>query len=412
MGDAQIFAPTASYNMDMAGFFAKWLRDITDSQHETGYVFDVNPAIVVDGPSKAGWGDAVTVVPMAMYNFYNDKAILEDNYEGMKAWVEYMRKKSVDHIYRWSEKEGEWEGYGDWIAVEKSPVEPISAAYYFYSTKLLSEAAEITGKSQDAKFYSALADSIRDAFHNKFFDEKNINYPSGTQTANLLPLSFGLTPMEYKDKIAQNVIDDVVARGKHPSTGFLGTAYLLPVLSNYGEHQLAFETAINEEYPSWGYMVRNGATSMWELWNSDTEPPDRMNSRNHFALGSVGEWYYSHLAGIRILEPGFKKILIKPKPAEGLDWVTASYKTPYGKVKSSWSKDGNAFHMDIRIPANTTSEVIIPLLNKDFKSLAESGKIIYSKGENIESSDIQILEINDENIILSVGSGDYAFTIM
>lgn len=410
MGDAQIFAPTASYNMDMAEFFAKWVQDITDSQHETGYVFDVNPAIVVGGPSKAGWGDAVTVVPDVMYKFYGDKAILENNYEGMKEWVEYMKRKSVNHIYRWSEKEGDWEGYGDWIAVVSSPVEPISAAYYFYSTKILSETADLLGYTKDANYYKGLSDSIKSAFHDKFFDKEDINYPSGTQTANLLPLVFGLTPPEYRDEIAQNVIDSVKERGKHPSTGFLGTAYLLPVLSENGAHQLAYETAINDAYPSWAYMVKNGATSIWELWNSDTEPPDRMNSRNHFALGSVGEWYYGYLAGIRPMEPGFKTILIAPMPAEGLDWVKAKYLTPYGFVLSSWSKDGDAFHMDVTIPANTNAQVEVPIVN-DFEILSESGKTIIENGDGNSTDIVNIVSVSEDKITLQVKSGSYAFTL-
>lgn len=411
MGDAQIFAPTASYNLDMDGFFTKWERDITDSQDESGYVFDVNPAIVVGGPSKAGWGDAVTVVPDVVYNFYADKAILEDNYDGMKEWVEYMRKKSKDHIYRWSEKEGDWEGYGDWIAVVKSPVEPISAAYYYYSTKILAKVADILGNSEDNKLYSALADSIAIAFQEKFFDKEKINYPAETQTANILPLVFGITPEEYRDEIAQNIIEDVKERGKHPSTGFLGTSHLLAVLSENGAHQLAYETAINEEYPSWAYMVKNGATTMWELWNSDKEPPEQMNSRNHFALGSVVEWYYAYLGGIKPQAPGFKKILVRPMPAKGLEWVRVDYNTPYGKLVSSWSKDGENFHMDITIPANTAAEVVVPLDEDGYATLSESGKILVESGEITENEDIEVLSVSDKNIHLKVNSGTYAFTL-
>lgn len=409
MGDAQIFAPTASYNMNMAKFFAKWVRDITDSQHESGYVYDVNPQIVVDGPSKAGWGDAVTVVPMQMYKFYGDKRILADSYNGMKAWVEYMRNKSENHIYRWSKKAGDWEGYGDWISVVPSPTEPISAAYYYYSTKILANTAEILDNKNDNKLYNLLADSIKHAFHDKFFDEKNINYPEGTQTANLLPYSFGLTPEEYKSQIVKNIADDVNAKGKHPSTGFLGTAYLLPVLSDNNYHQLAFETAISEDYPSWGYMVKNGATSMWELWNSDTEPPDRMNSRNHFALGSVSEWYFSHLGGIKPLKPGFKEILIAPKPAEGLDWVKVNYETPYGKLISEWEKSEDLFEINITIPANSSASLVLPLKSESF-TLCES-EVNIEPGIPSEIEGIKLFEISEGTINIDLNSGSYQFII-
>ncbi len=409
MGDAQIFAPTASYNMNMAQFFAKWMRDITDSQHESGYVYDVNPQIVVDGPSKAGWGDAVTVVPMLMYKFYGDKKIVADNYDGMKAWVEFMRRKSENHIYWWSEKKGDWDGYGDWISVVKSPTEPISAAYYYYSTKILSDAAELLAFSEDHKHYALLADSISLAFHKEFFDVENMNYPEGTQTANLLPYSFGLTPEKYKDQIVKNIAIDVENKGKHPSTGFLGTAYLLPVLSDNENHQLAYETAIGEEYPSWGYMVNNGATSMWELWNSDSEPPEGMNSRNHFALGSVGEWYFSHLGGIQPLEPGFKKILIAPMPAEGLDWVNVSYETPYGLLISNWEKSDEIFKVNITVPSNSSALLVLPVDSQNY-SLSESNLTIEAgMNQNIEG--VKLVDFTENAINIELNSGCYEFVI-
>ncbi len=362
MGDAQIFAPTASYNMNMLRFFEKWMRDITDSQDTEGYVYDVNPAIVVEGPAKAGWGDAVTVVPWVVYHFYGDRRILSDNYKGMKAWVEYMKRKSRDDVYRWSEKAGDWEGYGDWVSVVKSPTEPISDAYYYYSTKILSETAAILGMEEDHLKYAKLADTIADVFQKTFYEEHQKNYPGGTQTANLIPLAFGITPDSLKPVIAANVEKKVTGDGYHPSTGFLGTPLLLPILSEYGYNQAAYQTATGVDYPSWGYMIEKGATTMWELWNSDTEPPEGMNSRNHFALGSVVEWYYGYLAGIRPLEPGFSKALIAPMPPEGLAHVEGAVQTLFGLLSDSWDRTAGRFTMDVVIPANTTAKVEVPNL--------------------------------------------------
>lgn len=417
MGDAQMFAPTSCYNMNMAQFYAKWLRDITDSQHESGYVYDVNPAIVVSGPSKAGWGDAVVIVPWHIYNFYGDQKIIEDNYEGMKLWIEFMRQKAENYIYEWKDDPSQtWEGYGDWIAVERSPVEPISAAYYYYSTRLLANMAGIIGQKEDQENYNQLADNIATAFHEKFFDSESINYPGKTQAANILPYIFGLTPDEYKEKIVENIVNDVRLKGNHPTTGFLGTAYLLPILSDNNYHQTAFETAINEDYPSWGYMVNNGATSMWELWNSDTERPEGMNSRNHFALGSVGEWYFSHLAGIKFTKPGYKSSQIKPMPAEGLDWVKAFTGTPYGRISSEWKLTDNSFTLDVTIPCNTESEIIFPL-SYIFSSeetgalkISESGNLIEAEKDSLPQG-IKDIQFTENEVKIKVGSGKYSFNL-
>ncbi|HYW94132.1 MAG TPA: family 78 glycoside hydrolase catalytic domain, partial [Bacteroidales bacterium] len=412
MGDAQIFAPTACYNMNMMGFFEKWMRDITDSQDKSGYVYDVNPAIVVDGPAKAGWGDAVTVVPWVVYNFYHDKRILSDNYDGMKAWVDYMKQKSTGYIYRWSEKPGDWEGYGDWISVEKSPTAPISAAYYYHSTRILAKTAAILGKDDDRMYYDMLADSIAVAFREKFFETGKQNYPGETQTANLIPLAFGLTPDSLQPVIAKNIEKDVVDRGYHPTTGFLGTPLLLPILSEYGYNQVAYQTAVGTDYPSWGYMINKGATTMWELWNSDSEPPEGMNSRNHFALGSVVEWYYGYLAGIRPADPGFKKAIIAPMPPKGLEHVEARLQTLHGVLSSSWERTDDSFSLIVTIPANTTAMVNIPNLFPGGFTLTETGREIVKNGKAADTSKyISLDNIDAQSISLNVAAGTYNFKL-
>jgi alpha-L-rhamnosidase len=411
MGDAQVFAATSCYNMDMSGFYAKWIRDIADSQSEEGWVTDVNPAIVVEDPAKPAWGDAFTIVPWEMYRFYGDTQILEKYYTDYKEWVEYMRKNvEKDGLYIY-DRNG-WGGYADWIAVVPSSQQAISAAYYYYSTKLVAQFAEILGNKEDALEYFDLAETIKEAFQNRYFDEKKMSYEGETQTAYLLPLNFGLSNEKDKAGIAENLKENVAERGNHPSTGFLGTKYLLPTLSDYGYHDLAYLTAINEEYPSWGYMVKNGASSMWELWNSDTEPPDRMNSRNHFALGSIGEWFYSHLAGIRLDDsnPGFKHSIIAPMPAIGLDWAKGKIQTPYGMLKSSWKNENDVFSLKVIIPPNTTSTIKIPLIKGSGMELHEGGKILVKEG-NIEGDihGISNIEILDDVIVIEVASGRYNF---
>lgn len=409
-GDAQMFAPTANYNMCMAPFFAKWVRDMVDSQTEEGWICDVNPAIVVGGPGKPAWADAITVVPWMVYKFYGDIKILENNYDAMKAWVEYMRRESKDNLYIFDANG--WGGYGDWIAVVESPKAPISAAYYYYSTRLLAQTAQVTGKSQDADMYSALAKEIAQAFNKKYLNLKTFNYPQATQTANLLPVAFGITPEEYRSQVVKNIVADVMKKDRHPSTGFLGTGYILPVLSDFGYHDLAYEVAIQSTYPSWGYMVEKGASSIWELWNSDTEIPDQMNSRNHFALGSVGEWFYAYLAGIRpdIKEPGFKHSVIAPMPPDGLMWAEGKTETVYGTISCNWYRTDYGLKINISIPPNTSATVKLPVKGIIVPVISERGNIIFSNGSPVNlPEEIKFIEALEEEIIFEVGSGNYSF---
>ncbi len=406
MGDAQIFAPTACYNRNMAGFFTKWERDIIDCQAEDGSVFDVNPAIVVGGPAKPGWGDAVVVIPWVVYNFYGDKRIIEENYQGMAGWINYMKNNAKDFIY-------DRKGYGDWIAVVKSPSEPIGAAYFYYSTKLLAKMAAIIGKDSDALSYENLADNIAEAFNKKYFNTDNDNYESGTQTANLLPLAFGITPEWQADKVIANVVNDIKQRDTHLSTGFLGTGYLLPMLSKYGYHDLAYQLAVQTTYPSWGYMVEKGATTIWELWNSDTEGPG-MNSRNHFALGSVGEWYYGYLAGIRPDPdiPGFKRIIIAPQPVGDLAWAEAKVETAYGTVKSRWDKTDGRLILKLSLPANTAGWLRVPTDGKTEPTIEEGGQVLMQNGKAVaEIEGIKFVSLEKDAAVFEISAGGYEFVV-
>jgi alpha-L-rhamnosidase len=412
MGDAQIFSPTASYNMNMNQFFAKWEQDIIDCQDSSGYVYDVNPAIVVEGPAKPGWGDAVVVIPWQMYTYFGDKRIIQDSYKSMLSWVNYMKNNSKDNIYEFGKTA--WGGYGDWVAADTSPTKPIGAAYYYYSSLLLSKMSVILGDSSKSRSLLYQAKLIADAYQKKYFLDSIKNYRGSTQTANILPYCFGITPTALKTTVLQNLVKNVHAKNDHLSTGFLGTAYLLPMLSENGYHELAYTIACQKTYPSWGYMVEKGATTMWELWNSDTERPDQMNSRNHFAYGSVGEWYYSTLAGIRpdVAQPGFKHSIISPHPAGDLSWAKASLETGYGLLSSDWKRDETSFTLKVIIPANTNSTVKIPVSSgKDFE-ITESGKQIYNSLKGTNSAEhIQFLSKDADSINFAVDAGEYTFIV-
>lgn len=407
MGDAQTFSPTASYNMNMARFFAKWMHDIIDCQDADGAVHDVSPTIVVGGPAKPAWGDAVVIVPWMMYRFYGDKRIITENYDGMAAWVNFMKNKSKGFLYEQS-------GYGDWVAPVESPKKPIGSAYFYYSTKLLSKMAAIIGKEADAFIYEKLAEKIAEAYNRKHLDKNNHEYEGATQTANLLPLAFGITPPNLKDQVVANVVKDVKKRGNHLSTGFLGTGYLLPVLSENGFHELAYQVASQTTYPSWGYMVEKGATTIWELWNSDSQGPG-MNSRNHFALGSIGEWFYGFLAGIRPdpSTPGFKRAVIAPLPAGDLTWAEGSMKTVYGKISTRWENRADQFILNLSLPANTSAIVFVPKSGKENVIIEESGRIIFPAGKAAPGvTEIKYNRSEKDAVVFDVGAGVYKFTVM
>ena len=410
MGDAQIFAPTSIYNMNMAAFYTKWMRDIRDSQDESGFTTDVCPAIVVSGPAKPGWGDAVVVIPWEVYRFYGDTGIIRENFDAMYRWVKYMERMSKDDLYQWGD--GSWGGYGDWVAPVESPKNPIASAYYYHSADLLARMARIIGKTDVSEEMENLCARIKPAFNAKYFNPETGWYQGNTQTANLLPLAFGMVPEEHVQKVIANVAGDVEKRGVHLSTGFLGTRWLCPMLSDHGYHELAYQLAVQTTYPSWGYMVENGATTIWELWNSDTEGPS-MNSRNHFAHGVVGEWYYSHLAGIRPLEekPGFREFVVAPQPAGDLSMVDATYRSEYDMIRSFWEYRFGDLHLRITIPPNTKAAIHLPLTGPENATVTEGQEVIFSESGFFPVPGLESAELKDGVLVVAAGAGEYEFVI-
>jgi alpha-L-rhamnosidase len=254
------------------------------------------------------------------------------------------------------------------------------------------------------KEYAALSLKIKEGFNKKFFNRHTFQYSNNTVTANLLPLSFDMVPEYARKKVFQNVINKIVIENKgHISTGVIGTQWLMRGLTSMGRPDVAFRIAAAKDYPSWGYMVENGATTIWELWNGNTANPG-MNSANHvMLLGDLIVWYYENLAGIKSSAtlPGFKSIEMKPVPVEGLDYVKASYQSMHGMIKSEWKKEGGKFIWSITVPANTKAEVYIPTQSKE--QVTESGKLIAA------TSDIQFLRMEKDRVVYQVGSGSYEF---
>ncbi|HPN35164.1 MAG TPA: family 78 glycoside hydrolase catalytic domain [bacterium] len=402
MGDAQVIAPTACFNRDMADFFRKWMQDIADCQGADGAVRDVNPCLDRYSVASPAWGDAVVIIPWVVYQYYGDRRIIEQYYPNMAAWVEYMKNHSQDDLY-------ERDGYGDWVSLTASPKKPIAAAYYYRDVTLMSQMAKIIGKEADVAAYAELARKIAAAFNKKYYRPADGWYEGKTQTANLLPLAFGLVPQQQIAAVIRNIAEDVRGRDTHLSTGFIGTSVILPMLSRYGYHDLAYQLASQKTFPSWGYMVEKGATTIWELWNSDTEGPG-MNSRNHFAFGAVGRWFYDYLAGLRvdIQHPGYKRAIIAPQPVGDLKWAEAKLNTLYGPLSCRWQQETNTLKMWLTIPANTTAEIHFPTGGQQEPTLLEGGRHLIHKGKAASAiPGLKFVRLGKEAAVLEAEAGTY-----
>jgi alpha-L-rhamnosidase len=372
-GDAQAFAPTASFNFETAAFYEKWLKDLALDQQDDGAVPYVIPNLLShttrEGQSAAsGWADVAVVVPWAVYQAYGDTRVLETQYPSMKAWVEYMRKQAGDrYLYNTGFT------FGDWLAFATTDSDYpgattdkdfIQTAYFAHSTELLAKTAAVLGKKEEAAEYEALEGNIKAAFLREFVTP-NGRLSSNTQTAYALALAFDLLPESMRAEAAERLAADVRKFG-HLTTGFLGTPVLCKALSDTGHLEEAYLLLNRKEYPSWLYPVTKGATTIWERWDGIKEDGSfqnpGMNSFNHYAYGAIGIWMYSVVAGIGIDEarPGYKHILIAPRPGGGLTSARASVESVYGRVSSGWEIRGGKFILKVEVPANTTATVRMP----------------------------------------------------
>lgn len=424
-GDAQVFARTAMYTTDSAAFFNKWLADVRGDQYRSGAIPVVVPNVIAQlktnnlstwfikgmGSSTSGWGDAITEIPMALFERYGDEKALLDNYGSMRRWVEYQRRKAAslrlslldmatlfsrDRRYIWS---GSYT-WGDWLAPEPASYTLVNTVYFARSTQLLAETARILGKTDDAHEYEELFQNIRKAFQGRFYSEDG-TLQEDIQGAYVLALQFGLLEPEQAEKAADRLNQLVVKNGNHLATGFLSTPYLLSVLERYGYLETAYAVLMNEGHPSWLYPITQGATTIWERWGSiqpDGSFGDNgMNSFNHYAYGAVGDWMYQHIGGIRPLAPGYRRIKVAPQPGGELTHALARFESAYGIIESRWEIADGELHLSVEIPANTTAQIVFP---------SASGVNINGAGTTPSPGVESVLEKNGKTLI-NVGSGRY-----
>ena len=402
LGDRATGCFGESFIFDNQLLYSKWAQDINDSQKETGSLPDVAPAYWQFYSDNVTWPAAYIHVVNMLYEQFGDQKPIIKNYDSMKKWVDYMKVSYMkDYIMT-------KDTYGDWcmppetldIIWSKDSTritngEILSTSFYYRILNIMAKYAEISGKPADKKEFQELAAKVKIAYNGKFFLKDKAQYGNNTVTANIISLMQGLVPVEYEQKVFENLTSRIEGEFKsHVSVGLIGIQFLMRGLTAHGRPDLAYKIASNRTYPSWGYMIDNGATTIWELWNGNTADP-AMNSGNHvMLLGDLLTWYYENLAGIQTdkTEVGFKKIILKPVFPQGLDFVKASHQSPYGLIKSEWKKTNNQLVWNILIPANTTADVALP-----------QGSDITINGKPIQKS---FLKKDKSGTLFTLGSGE------
>lgn len=400
MGDAEVFIRTATYNADVAAFFTKWLVDVDDGQSAAGSFSDVSPN-TMGRDGVPAWGDAGVICPWTIYQVYGDKRILEQHLPAMTRWVDYLCRHS-DHLIRDRDRGND---YGDWLSIgADTPKDLIGTAFFAYSTHLLAESYRALGRTEEADKYDKLFDDIKAAFDDRYVSADGRIY-GNTQCAYAMSLKFGLLPDDLRPKAASYLDADIHAKGGHLSTGFVGVSYLLPVLTETGHAATAYELLLQDTFPSWLFSVKHGATTIWERWDGWT--PEKgfqdpgMNSFNHYALGSCGEYLFEGIGGILPASPGYKTILIRPVVCDGLTWAKTSYNSIQGTISTFWKRQGKRLELKVVVPVNTTATVCVPA--PDLAAVTEGRKPVS------RAKDVKFLRQGNGTVDFEVGSGNYKF---
>ncbi len=405
-GDAQIFCGTSAYNMNVKTFFDKYITDLNDCQRDNGAYPDVAPATwrqYYTGAGNNAWGDAGVIIPWIMYQRYGDSSYIEKNYSNMKRYGSYLVSTSQNYIRSVS-------AYGDWLSIgESTEVGVTDTAYCIRVFDILEQMALLLGKDKDAQRFANHAAKYREAWIAKYVRSET-KLRNETQTAYLVALAFDILPEEQRQAMADRLNERIVKRGNKLTTGFIGCSLLLPVLCRFGHEDTAFSLLQQEEYPSWKYPVLQGATTIWERWNSYTIADGfgdaAMNSFNHYSYGSVTEWLYDSLAGICCDEasPAFSHFILRPTAGGGITSAAGEYDSIRGLIKSSWEAADNAItKYSCTVPGNTTATLYLRAASAD--NVTEQGRSL------AETEGVEIAGFENGVLTLTLGSGDYTFEI-
>lgn len=441
LGDAQLTAEEAVYNFEMAGFYTKWLQDIRDAQKADGSVPDVVPMYWPVSPADPAWGTACIVIPWTVYNYYGDRRMLETNYPLMQNYVAFLDSIAPDDVLSFGK-------YGDWcppwhVNSVDTPQDLVSQWCYYHDTATLGKIAAILGNTADAQTYAAKAERIKTAFNQKFLQgdryagesdpwyrrlvppnvtaaqrqeiEQRLakSFEVRSQTGHVLALGLDLVPADRKEAVLKILLEDIVViHGNHVNTGIVGARYILDVLADNGYAELAFKLVTQTTYPSWGYMLKEGATTLWERWEYLTEVG--MNSQNHIMLGSVDAWFYRYLAGIRI-DPavaGWQRLRIKPYVLGNLEFASASVQTVRGLVAANWTKGHDALALQVTVPVNSQAHISVPTLGLQNVVITEGGVVIWEHDRpGQRGAALQGGRAEQAYVTFEVGSGNYSFEV-
>ncbi|WP_253342693.1 family 78 glycoside hydrolase catalytic domain [Sphingobium sp. OAS761] len=401
MGDAAVFWPAAAYNMDVDAYTRRFMQDVRYGQTKAGGFPDVIPPFMPNSQSSSpGWADAGVILPHTAWMHYGDTGIIAENWEAMDRYMAYILERNPAHL--WKKSRGS--DYADWLAVDAkqpgdatTPKDLIGTAFWAADARMMADMAAAIGKTADADRYRALFGAIRDAFLKEYVQPDG-QIGNGSQTSYILPIRFDLLPAQLRMEAGRRLAANIAARGGKLSTGFLGTPHILDALADTGQQETAVALLLQRSYPSWGYMVEKGATTMWERWNSDGE--DRtMNSFNHYAFGAITDFLFRRVAGIAPIDPGFRRVRVAPVFDRRIGQGGADYASIAGLIKTDWHYEGDQLILSVDLPPNVQGEVVLPGARRQIRMnrrpVAASRRVTEEKGVTR----------------IVVGSGQYQFTV-
>ncbi|WP_248299420.1 alpha-L-rhamnosidase [Halorhabdus amylolytica] len=406
-GDAQIATRSLLFNFDGARFHEKWARDHEDAATEMGYVPDVIPNKSNEDVGDPTWTVTRVMLPWYLYLHDGDQAVLREHYEGMREYVEYWSSSTEDGLVP-----DQYGKYGDWLTFENAdgrrglPHDLFNTAFVYQIVDTFAKVADTLGNETDRENYRERAIEIADAFNEEFFDPEAGVYGPGTQSSYSVPLFLGLVPEANVDLVAENLAEKVRSDGGKLQSGFLGTRPLIHTLAEHGYADLAYQVVSQPEQPGWVYMVRQGATTMWERWNSDEEVGSGMNSLNHSPFTHVSEFFYEVLAGIKLEDdPVTESVTIAPSLVEDLEWVSASVETPTGTLAVDWEREDDSYQLTATVPWNVNATIRLP--DGADASVIESAKSLSDGAPD----GVRSVERDGDDLVLSVGAGEYEFSV-
>ncbi|HZM05511.1 MAG TPA: glycoside hydrolase family 78 protein [Candidatus Saccharimonadales bacterium] len=401
MGDAQVYIRTATLNEDVQAFFTKWLVDVADGQRKDGEFPMVAPVKVAGDDGGPAWADAGVICPWTVYEVYGDTRILEKHYDSMARFIDFCKNRSTNNLL----PPKEFQCFGDWLNIkDETPKPVICTAYFAYSTKLMSRIATALGRTDDAAKYNDLFTRIRAAFQHAYVRTDG-QIEGNTQTDYVLALAFDLLDPDQQQAAAQRLVELIKKRDWHLSTGFIGTKNLMLVLAKIGRNDVAYRLIHNDTFPSWGFSIAHGATSIWERWDGWT--PEKgfqdpgMNSFAHYSFGAVYQWMAENIGGIRSDGLGYDHIIIAPQPDDKLAWADTTYASIHGPIETQWTKRNGRFHLKTTIPANTTATIVLP--GSDAESVRESGHAA------LRVPGVSFIRAEPGHLVFEVASGTYDF---